>query len=71
MKFTVDMKKCQDHGQCVYSAPSLFALDDLGKLTFREETADLYESDEIEESLRDDLEEAADVCPMQAIEVLD
>jgi len=29
MKFTVDMKKCQDHGQCVYSAPTLFALDDL------------------------------------------
>ncbi|RIJ67783.1 ferredoxin [Nakamurella silvestris] len=71
MKFTVDMKKCQDHGQCVYSAPTLFALDDLGKLTFREETDGLYESEEVDESLRDDLEEAADVCPMQAIEVLD
>jgi ferredoxin len=71
MRFTVDMKKCQDHGQCVYSAPSLFALDDLGKLTFREEATEMYESEDVEEDLRDDLEEAADVCPMQAIEVLD
>ena len=28
MKVEVDLKKCQDHGQCVYAAPGLFALDD-------------------------------------------
>lgn len=71
MRFTVDLKKCQDHGQCTYSAPALFALDDLGKLKFREEATELYESEEVDESERDDLEEAADVCPMQAIEVQD
>lgn len=71
MKFTVDMNKCADHGQCVFSAPNLFALDDNGKLTFREETTDVYTSEEIDEADRDDLEEAADVCPMQAIDVLD
>lgn len=71
MKFTVDMNKCADHGQCVFSAPNLFALDDNGKLTLREKTTDVYTSEEIDEADRDDLEEAADVCPMQAIDVLD
>lgn len=70
MHIVVDLKKCQDHGQCVYSAPSVFALDDAGLLTFRHETdGDTYVSEELDESLRDDVEEAADVCPMQAITV--
>ena len=38
MRITVDLNKCQDHGQCVFSAPSVFALDDQGKLSFRAET---------------------------------
>jgi 3-phenylpropionate/trans-cinnamate dioxygenase ferredoxin reductase component len=28
MKFTVDLHKCQDHGQCVFAAPEIFQLDD-------------------------------------------
>ncbi|HTJ67768.1 MAG TPA: ferredoxin [Actinospica sp.] len=68
MRITVDLAKCQDHGQCVYSAPDVFALDDAGKLSFRAETdGDTYVSAELDESLRDDVEEAADACPLQAI----
>ncbi|MEV4255094.1 ferredoxin [Spirillospora sp. NPDC049652] len=60
MKIIVDMDRCQDHGQCVFSAPDVFRLNDEGHLE-HEETAD--------ESLRDAVEEAADVCPLQAITI--
>ena len=72
MRITVDLKKCNDHGQCVFSAPAVFSLDDAGQLSFRRETtADLYVSGDLDESLRDDVEEAADACPLQAISVAD
>lgn len=61
MKINVDMTKCQDHGQCVIASPSVFRLNDDGKLEY-ETTAD--------DSLLDEVEEAADVCPVQAIEIL-
>ncbi|MFE5688866.1 ferredoxin [Streptomyces sp. NPDC056512] len=60
MKVVVDMNKCQDHGQCVFSAPDVFQLDDTGRLA--------YVSDP-DDSLRDEVEEAADVCPLQAIRI--
>lgn len=70
MHITVDLNKCQDHGQCVFSAPSVFALDDQGKLSFRAEaTGSTYTSAGLDEPLRDDVEEAADACPLQAITV--
>lgn len=69
MRITVDLKKCNDHGQCVFSAPEVFSLDDDGKLSFRHEANGTYISGELDESLRDDVEEAADVCPLQAIVV--
>jgi ferredoxin len=71
MRVLVDLGRCQDHGQCVYSAPGVFALDDNGRLAFRAMNADTYTSPDIDESLRDDVEEAADACPLQAITVLD
>lgn len=72
MRVVVDLYKCADHGQCVFSAPAVFSLDDEGKLALRRETTgDTYISEDLDESLRDDVEEAADVCPMQAIEVED
>lgn len=58
MQIHVDRAKCDNHGQCTFSAPTVFRLDEQGILQY-EETAD--------ESLRADVEEAADVCPMQAI----
>jgi ferredoxin len=71
MRVVVDLNKCQDHGQCVFFAPQVFSLDGQGRLSFRHEATDEYRSGELDESLRDDVEEAADVCPLQAIAVED
>lgn len=72
MRVTVDLAQCQDHGQCVFSAPAVFALDDQGRLAFRAEaTGDLHTCADLDESLRDDVEEAADACPLQAITIED
>ena len=61
MKVVLDMAICQDHGQCCFAAPEVFQLDDAGKLVVLVDSPD--------ESLRDKVEEAADVCPLQAITV--
>lgn len=68
MKVEVDLRKCQDHGQCVYAAPDLFALDDDGRLALRSEGADVYGA-EIDPAQAEQVQEAADVCPLQAITV--
>jgi ferredoxin len=60
VKVVVDTTKCKDHGQCVFAAPDVFQLGDDGHLVFDAEPDD---------ALRDDVEEAADVCPLQAISV--
>ena len=68
MRITVDLNKCNDHGQCVFSAGR-------GQPRRRRQAvvpargAETYMSGELDESLRDDVEEAADVCPLQAITV--
>lgn len=61
MKVVVDPDMCQDHGQCCFAAPEVFQLDAAGHLVVLVTDPD--------ESLRDKVEEAADVCPMQAITV--
>jgi ferredoxin len=58
IQITVDMDKCQHYGQCCFEAEDVFQLDDDGKLQYVVEVAD---------ERRDDVESAADVCPMQAI----
>ncbi|MFI2031741.1 ferredoxin [Streptomyces buecherae] len=60
MKVVVDMSKCQDHGQCVFAAPEVFRFDDAGRLTHLPNPDD---------ALSDAVEEAADVCPLQAIRI--
>lgn len=62
MQVIVDMELCQDHGQCAIAAPEVFRMDDEGKLV-HDSTPD--------ESQRLAAEEAADVCPVQAILVKD
>ncbi len=62
MRVVVDPAKCADHGQCVFAAPEVFQLDDDGKLVYQQD---------VDESLRDAVEEAADVCPLQAISIED
>ena len=34
MKIYVDMDKCQHYGQCTFEAPTVFALNDDGKLEY-------------------------------------
>jgi ferredoxin len=59
LKVIVDRDVCQNHGQCVFAAPQVFELDEEGEL--------MVLDDEPDESLRAPVEEAADVCPTQAI----
>ena len=61
IRVVVDREICQDHGQCVFAAPQVFELDEEGKLDVLQ--------DEVDESLRANVEEAADVCPVQAITI--
>jgi len=61
IRVLVDMDVCQNHGQCVFSAPQVFELDDDGDL--------VQLQGEVGDDLRDAVEEAADVCPVQAITI--
>jgi ferredoxin len=68
MRIEVDLDRCQDHGQCVFAAPSVFDLNDDGRLAFRDEQASgVYVSRSLDVGVRDAVEEAVDICPTQAI----
>lgn len=58
MRVDVDRKLCDNHGQCAIVAPAVFQMDDNSELVFDAHPADSY---------LDEVDEAADVCPMQAI----
>ncbi|MBM3656494.1 MAG: ferredoxin [Actinobacteria bacterium] len=58
----VDLSKCQHYGQCVFEAPNIFKLNDEDKLEYAA-TAD--------DSELLNVREAIDVCPMQAIKLVD
>lgn len=62
MKIKVDLKKCQLHGQCIISAPDVFRFDAEGNLSWEEDPP---------VSERQNVEEAAEVCPVQAILIED
>ena len=62
IKINVDMTKCQHYGQCVFEAPSVFKLNEDDKLEYTA-TAD--------DSERDNVEAAIDICPMQAIFIVE
>jgi ferredoxin len=62
IKINVDMEKCQHYGQCVFEAPDVFRLNSDDKLEY---TATA------EDSERANIEAALDVCPMQAIFIVD
>ncbi len=72
MRIAVDLDKCEDHGQCVFAAPSVFDLNQQGKLAFRDEVGSgTYVSGPLDKAARDAVEEAADICPTQAITLRD
>ena len=62
-KVVVDMDVCQDHGQCVFAAPDVFELNAEGRLEVLVPEPD--------DALRTACEDAADVCPVQAITLED
>ncbi|WP_331773175.1 ferredoxin (plasmid) [Embleya sp. NBC_00888] len=71
MRIEVDLKRCNNHGQCVFSAPEVFSLDDQGLLAFRAESTDRYVSPALDESQREQLQEASDMCPTLAITLME
>jgi ferredoxin len=62
IKVYVDMEKCQHYGQCVFEAPNVFRLNDADKLEYNAVA---------EDSEKANIEAAIDVCPMQAIFIVD
>jgi len=62
IKIEVDMALCQHYGQCVFEAPNIFTLNDDDKLEYVASAND---------SERDNVESAVDVCPMQAIRIVE
>jgi ferredoxin len=62
IKVHVDMQKCQHYGQCVFEAPNVFKLNEDDKLEYTA-TAD--------DSELQNVEAAIDICPMQAISIVE
>ena len=62
IKIDVDMTQCQHYGQCVFEAPTIFHLNDDDRLEYVAEADD---------ELRGAVENAVDVCPMQAIRIVE
>jgi ferredoxin len=60
VKISVDRDVCQNYGQCCFEETAVFSLDDSGTMRYQAEA---------DESVRDDVERAADMCPTQAITV--
>ena len=62
IKINVDMNKCQHYGMCVFEAPKVFKLNEDDKLEYNAVA---------EDSELGNIEAAIDVCPMQAIFIVD
>ena len=61
IKVEVDMAKCQHYGQCVFEAPKVFKLNEDDKLEY---------VGEVDDSEMENVEAAVDICPMQAIRIV-
>lgn len=61
MKVVVDFDRCQSNAKCMEVAPKVFEVRDDGYLYILME--------EPPESLRADVEEAAELCPTEAISI--
>ena len=62
MKVLVDMNLCQSHGECAAIAPEVFELGDDDLLRWKED---------VDEELREKMEQAVEACPMMAIRIED
>ncbi|MGH3626838.1 MAG: ferredoxin [Sciscionella sp.] len=72
MRFTVDLDTCQNHGQCCFVAPGTFALDpESRELAFRTQAVQIYRSGDVPTDECADVGAAADMCPTQAITIVE
>ncbi|ADB32962.1 protein of unknown function DUF1271 [Kribbella flavida DSM 17836] len=62
MRVEVDLAVCENHGQCVFAAPEVFAFDDDERLTYVAEPAA-----ELSTAVR----AAAASCPVRAITLVE
>ena len=62
IKIDVDMALCQHYGQCVFEAPTVFKLNDDDRLEYLAS---------VDDTLLAEVESAVDVCPMQAIRLVE
>ena len=67
MRVTVDGARCVGSGTCVAIAPDLFALDD-GRARVLDPGEPGARTDRDDDRTADDVEEAVESCPVQAIE---
>jgi ferredoxin len=63
MRVNVDFDRCASTGTCVELVPDVFEIREDGYLYLIEESPD--------ESRRDDIQEAVDSCPTEAISIVD
>jgi ferredoxin len=62
MKVQVDMNLCQSHGECAALVPEVFELGEDDVLRWKED---------VDESMREKVEQAVDACPVMAIRIED
>ena len=70
MKFAVDLERCESYAMCNFVSPEQFELDDQSRLKFREVAESEYVSSELTPEQARSGQQAADVCPMQAIRMM-
>lgn len=62
MRVIVDLKKCTKSGECYYNHPALFKVDGEGFPVVQVDPLD-------DEDMRVEAQQAAEVCPVEAISV--
>ncbi|MDO5701406.1 MAG: ferredoxin [Bowdeniella nasicola] len=66
MKISLDQERCVSGGQCVFAAPDVFdQRESDGVAIF------LVDPDDVSEDFREDVMEAIDICPAQAIALIE
>ncbi|MEI9907047.1 MAG: ferredoxin [Actinomycetota bacterium] len=70
MKVELDLISCKDTGECVINAPHVFSVDDRGVQTLRFGATGTVVTIEVSDEFGQEVEEAAIVCPMQAISIV-
>lgn len=63
MRIVHDKELCANHGQCVGAAPELFKFADDGSLVIIDPNPP--------EALREAAEDAVDICPVQALSIVE